>query len=263
MARKIVVTSGKGGVGKTTFTASIGNALARKGNKVLLIDADIGLNNLDVLIGVNEHIVYDMKDVLDGRCRIKQALIKSPNNQQLYIMPSVNAMMSEDIGSLAFRNLIAKLAEGFDYLLIDSPAGIERGFHRAVSSANEAIVIVTPHVSSIRDADKVMTLLNSYNLNSVSLAVNRVRGDLVLRGDNLQPREIATLLRTDLVGVVRDDDKINMYSELGRLGECGECDEVFGVIAENIMTGRRRILDATRDYRGILGRMKMILRKSV
>lgn len=263
MARRIVVTSGKGGVGKTTFTASVGNAIARAGKKVLLIDADVGLNNLDVLMAVDAHVVYDMKDILDGRCRIKQALIQSADNPDLYILPSVNAMTSEDIGSKSFRNLIQRLSEGFDYLLIDCPAGIERGFHRAVSAANEAVVVVTPHVSSIRDADKVISLLNTYNLNSTSLVVNRVRGDLVLSGEALEPNDISELLKTDLIGVIRDDDKINMYSEIGRLGECVERDDVFNVIADNIITGRRRILDVTREYKGIVGKLKIFLRKAV
>lgn len=263
MARRIVITSGKGGVGKTTCAASIGSKLAKKGHKTLLIDGDIGLNNLDVLTGIDGKVNYDMLGVLEGKYRIKQALMQSRDNPDLYIMSSHTAMASEDVGAKSFRTLITRLSEGFDYLLIDCPAGIERGFHRAISAANEAIVVVTPHTSAIKDAARVMKILETYNLNGTSLIVNKVRGDLLLKGDIIEPREIAKILKADLIGVIKEDDRIGLISEIGRLGESYGGDEVFSVIAENIISGRRRILDTTAEYRGMIGRLRLMLKRSV
>lgn len=263
MCRKIVVTSGKGGVGKTTFTASVGSALAEAGNKVLLIDADVGLNNLDVLMGVDTRVVYDMADVLDGKCRIKQALISDEYIPNLFIMPSAHAYASEDIGCKNFRNLIDRLSEGFDYILIDCPAGIEKGFHRAVSAANEAILVTTPHISSIRDADKVLSLLGSYELNAINIVINRVRGDLILTGNMMTASDISKLLKYPTIGVVPEDDSINIYSQLGRISEHNNiARESFNVIADNLLSGRRRLYDPTAQYRGLMGRLKLMIRRA-
>lgn len=263
MCRRIVVTSGKGGVGKTTFTASVGTALAELGNKVLLIDADIGLNNLDVLMGVESKVAYDMLDVIEGRCKIRQALIADELLPNLFIMPSAHAMNSDDIGAKNFRNLIMRLSESFDYLLIDCPAGIEKGFHRAVSAANEAVVVTTPHIGAIRDADKVLSIIKSYNLNATNIVVNRARGDLILKGDMMDARDICKLLKCPPIGVVPEDDNISIYSQLGRLG-CNEslAGETYRVIADNLVTGARRIYDPTKKYKGMLGKLKLMLRSS-
>lgn len=261
MARVIVVCSGKGGVGKTTFTASVGIELAEQGNKVLLIDGDVGLNNLDLLLGLENKVNYDMLDVLDGKCRIKQALISDENIPNLHVLPSSHAVSSDDIGAKNFRTLINRLAEGFDFIFIDCPAGIEKGFHRAVSGANEAIVVTTPHISAIRDADKVVSLLSSYELNSVNLIINRARGDLIVKGEMMDTRDIARLLKLPILGVVPEDDNISIFSGFGRLADnCSKARESYAVIADNILTGRRRVLDPTRQYRGVMGKIKLLMK---
>lgn len=263
MGRIIVVTSGKGGVGKTTCTASIGTALAQKGNRVLLIDADVGLNNLDVLMGVDNRVVYDMLDVLSGKCRVKQALIGDSNLPNLYILPSAHAYQSEDISIKSFRCLIERLAEGFDFILIDCPAGIEKGFHRAVSPAQEAIIVTTPNISSLRDADKVLGILRSYTLTNINLVINRVRGDLMMRGDIMSPEEISKLLKYMPIGVVPEDDSIQIYSELGRMSENNNiARQSYNCIADNLLTGRRRLYDPTACYRGMIGKIKLIMKRA-
>lgn len=263
MSRVIVVTSGKGGVGKSTCTASIGTALAELGNRVLLIDADVGLNNLDVLVGVNDKVVYDMADVIEGRCRIKQALVSSDDVPNLFIMPSQHAYTSEDIGMKNFRILIDRLRDGFDFILIDCPAGIERGFHRAVAPATEALIITTPHISSLRDADKVLNILAGYKLDAVNLVINRIRGDMVISGDMMSAEEIGKLLRNRPIGVVPEDDNIHIYSELGRLNSNNyKARRAFDCIADNLVTGRRRIYDPTVEYRGVVGKLKLIMKRA-
>ena len=206
MARKIVITSGKGGVGKTTVTTNLGVALSNLNLKVLILDVDFGLNNLDVVMGVENRVVYDVIDVLKGKCRAKQALIQDFFNPQLYVLPSVHSVNNFNITSEQINFIISQIESMFDYILIDCPAGIEIGFHRAVKCADEAIVVTTPHISAIRDADKVLTLLNSYNLNSVKILINRVRGDLIVNGEMFNENTIKEYLNADLIGVVPDDD---------------------------------------------------------
>lgn len=263
MCRRIVVTSGKGGVGKTTFTASVGAALAERGNRTLLIDADIGLNNLDVLMGVDTRVVYDMMDVLSGKCRIKQALVSDENIPNLFIMPSAHAYASEDIGCKNFRTLIDRLAEGFDYILIDCPAGIEKGFHRAVSAATEAIVVTTPHISSLRDADKVLSLLSGYNMSKINIVINRARGDLILAGDMMSAEDISKLLKFSPIGVIPEDDSIHIYSQLGRMADNDSiARQSFNCVADNIITGKRRLYDPTSQYRGVIGKLKLMMKRA-
>lgn len=263
MARVVVVTSGKGGVGKTTCTASIGMALAVRGQRVLLIDADVGLNNLDVLLGVEDKVIYDMADVIGGRCRINQALICLQSVPNLYVMPSQHAYNSDGINLKDFRTLISKLSDGFDFIFIDSPAGIDKGFHRAVAPSTEALVVATPNVSSLRDADKVLGILASYRLNDINLIVNRMRGDLIMSGEMMSAEEIANLLKITPIGVVPEDDKIHIFSELGRIGQ-GECmaNRSFDCVADNLLTGRRRLFDPTAQYRGMFGKLKLMLKRA-
>lgn len=262
MARVIVITSGKGGVGKSTCVTSIGTALAERGASVLLIDADVGLNNLDVLLGVNDKVNYDMLDIIQGRCRIKQAVVCSEQINNLFLLPSRNAYSSEDITTQDFRTLIDQLSDGFDYILIDSPAGIEYGFHRAVAPACEAIVVTTPHISSLRDADKVLSILSNYELKRVNILVNRVRGDMILSGEMMSPEEVSRLLKCQLIGAVPDDDAIHIYSELGQLYyDKYKASKSFGCIADNIITGKRRIYDPTSEYHGVKGKIKLMLKR--
>ncbi|MEG1609266.1 MAG: septum site-determining protein MinD [Clostridia bacterium] len=262
MARKIVITSGKGGDGKTSITASIGTSLANRGNMVLLIDGDVGLNNLDVVMGMESRVVYDMSDVIDGKCGISQALIQDETCENLYVLPSAHAYSNERISVAVFKQIIDSLNQTFDFILIDCPAGIEGSFHRAVCGAEEAIVITTPHTSAIRDADKVLTILQSYALRQVDVIVNRMRGDLVLMGKMMQPNEISKVLRANLLGIVPEDDGITVYSQLGRIGLSNTPSKLsFDMIADNILSGQKRLFDVTQRYKSVFGKIKMFVER--
>ena len=261
MGRNLVFTSGKGGVGKTTLCANIGIALAMLGKKVALVDADIGLNNLDVVMCIENKVTYDIADVVDGKCRLKQALIQDADFPGLYVLPSFHNYDTANITASDFKNVIDTLGSGFDFVIIDCPAGIDAGFHRAVHAASEAYVVTTPHVSAVRDADKVMSLLNSYPLLNIGLIINRVRGDMVVSGEMMTVGDISRLLRCTPVGVAPDDDNISVKSDVMRHDiEC-EVKQAVMILAENIAGGKRRIYDCTDEYRGIFGRLKIKLKK--
>lgn len=255
MGRKIVITSGKGGVGKTTVTASIGIALAEFGKKVVLVDADIGLNNLDVVLALENKIVYDILDVISGKCRIKQALVHDIDYPNLQIMPSSKLYDSPMLNAQSFRNVVDCLSLSFDYVLIDCPAGIDDGFHRAVSSSDEAIVVTTPSVSAVRDADKVLSLLSSYSLQSVSIVINRVRGDMVSRGEMMSPGDIVRVVRCEPVGIIPEDDYITMYSQTGRVPFDTMSGRAFKMMASNIVNGTKSMFDCSKNQ-SLLSRIK-------
>lgn len=228
--RKLVITSGKGGVGKTTVTALLGRKLSLMGYKVVLVDGDVGLNNLDVVMGIENKVVYDISDVLDGRCRLSQALVLDGESGAM-ILPSSSRKLQ--VSPQAFRGVIDSM-NGIDFVLIDCPAGIDEGFHRAVSSAEECIVVTTPSASAIRDADKVRSLLGSYHLGDVSLVVNRVRYDMVKRGEMLSPNEIGNLLHLPLIGIVPEDDHVTIYQQLGRVPDFAVSERSGDILAENV-----------------------------
>lgn len=255
MGRKIVVTSGKGGVGKTTLTASLGISLAESGKKVVLVDADIGLNNLDVVLAVENKVVYDILDVISGKCRIKQALIRDQDYQNLAVMPSAKMYDSPMLNAQSFRNVIDALALSYDYVIIDCPAGIDNGFHRAVSAADEAIVVTTPAISAVRDADKVLSLLSSYSLSSVQIVVNRVRGDMVMRGEMMSAGDIVRVVRCQPIGVIPEDDYITMYSQTGRVPFDTLSGRAFKILASNIINGTNVMYDCTQKTT-VLSRLK-------
>lgn len=259
MARKIVVTSGKGGVGKTSVLASLGICLAKKGKNVLMIDGDVGLNNLDVVMGMESRIIYDMADVIDNKCHINQALLQEEGTS-LYLLPSAHTYDTQKISAQAFKEMIARVENMFDYILIDCPAGIDGGFYRAVSCCDEAILVTTPHIPAIRDGDKVLGLLRSYKLNSISLIVNRVRGDFVASGKMMGGGEISRILRCPLIGVVPEDDAITIYSQLGRIGlNQSSSRDSIDMIALNIINNTYKIYDVEKGYRGLFGKLKRIV----
>lgn len=263
MSRAIVITSGKGGVGKTTFTANLGASLAALGGRVVVMDVDIGLNNLDVAMGVENKVVYDLIDVIEGRCRLKQALIQDRFVPSLFIMPSAHSYDKSAVTGQNIKLVVERLKETFDYILLDCPAGIELGFHRAVSAADEAIVVTTPHISSIRDADKVISLLKSYELKNIQVAVNRARGDLILNGDMLSADDVFALLKINPIGVIPEDDKVAYNTSTGRSVLVGEAAKSFRFIAENIQYKRDLIYDCTSKYKGFLGSIKRNIKKKV
>ena len=214
-ARVIVITSGKGGVGKTTTTANIGAALADKGHKVLLIDTDIGLRNLDVVMGLENRIVYDLIDVIEGRCRVSQALIKDKRCPNLVLLPAAQIRDKNDVNTDQMKELIFSLKESFDYILIDCPAGIEQGFKNAIVAADEAIVVTTPEVSATRDADRIIGLLEASGIKNPRLVINRLRIDMVKDKNMLSVEDILDILAVKLLGVVPDDENVVISTNKG------------------------------------------------
>lgn len=215
MGDVIVITSGKGGVGKTTTTANIGTGLALRGKKVVLIDTDIGLRNLDVVMGLENRIVYDLVDVVEGSCRIKQALIKDKRYDGLYLLPAAQTRDKTAVSPEQMMKLCEELKDEFEYIIIDCPAGIEQGFKNAVAGADKAIVVTTPEVSAVRDADRIIGLLEANDVRNPKLLVNRVRVDMVKRGDMMSIDDIIDILAIDLIGVVPDDEKIVVSTNKG------------------------------------------------
>jgi septum site-determining protein MinD len=215
MARVIVITSGKGGVGKTTTTSNIGMSLARLGYSTLLIDADVGLRNLDLLLGLENRIIYTALDVLNGKCRLEQALIKDKRQPKLAFFPLSSNRVELPITTDQVKDFIQRVTEDFDYILIDSPAGIDNGFQTAIETASEAIVVVTPEVPSIRDADRVIGLLMAKNINKISLIINRLRPNMVKTDDMMSIEDVTNILGISLIGVIPDSEKIIIASNRG------------------------------------------------
>ncbi len=264
MARKIVLTSGKGGVGKTTICANLGVALARLKKRVVLVDVDIGLNNLDVVTGIENKIVYDIVDVIEGKCRVKQALIQDINYPNLYIMPSAHSYNKSQVTAENVKKVIDDLNDYFDFVLIDCPAGIDEPFKRAVYGADEALIVVTPHLSSLRDADKVLMLLNSFNISDFSLVVNRVRGDMVLDKEMIDARKISEILSARLSGIIPEDDNITTFLSIGRTVNKGcESFNAFNMLAKNILGETKKVYDCTEKYRGFFGLVKRYIRRKI
>lgn len=215
MDKVIVVTSGKGGVGKTTTTANIGTGLALLGNRVALVDTDIGLRNLDVVLGLENRIVFDLVDVVEGTCRLKQALIRDKRYDGLFLLPAAQTRNKMAVTPEQMKKVIAELEEEFDYVIIDCPAGIEQGFMNAVAGARSAVVVTVPEVSSVRDADRIIGLLAANEIEDVKLLINRFRADLVRKGDMLSVDDLMEILGVDLIGIVPEDELIFRSGNLG------------------------------------------------
>lgn len=215
MGEVIVITSGKGGVGKTTTTANLGSALALAGKKVALVDTDIGLRNLDVVLGLENRIVYDLVDVIEEKCRLRQALIKDKRFKELFLLPAAQTKDKTAINEQQMKDLVAKLKEEFDYIIVDCPAGIEQGFKNAIAGADRAIVITTPEVSAVRDADRIIGLLEASGLNDPTLVLNRLRVDMVKRGDMMSIDDVTEILAIEILGVVPDDESIVVAANKG------------------------------------------------
>jgi len=215
MCEVIVVTSGKGGVGKTTTCANIGTGLAKSGKKVLLIDTDIGLRNLDVVMGLENRIVYNLIDVAEGKCRSKQAMIRDKRNPSLYLLPSAQTRDKSAIKPEQMVKLIGQLKNQFDYIILDCPAGIEQGFRNAIAGADRALVVTTPEVSAIRDADRIIGLLEANSFEKIHLIINRLRFDLVKRGDMMSSSDVVDILSIPLMGIVPDDENVVISTNQG------------------------------------------------
>jgi septum site-determining protein MinD len=234
-ARRIVLTSGKGGVGKTTTTANLGAVLAKRGHRVVLVDADIGLRNLDLVLGVEKRIVFDLVEVVEGRCQLRQALIKDKRLENLSILPAAQTRDKTAISELQFAQVVQQLAELCDYVLIDCPAGIEKGFANAIVGADEAIVVCTPEVSAVRDADRVVGLLGDDR--AVKLIVNRLRPGLVRKGKMLSVEDVNSILRLPLLGVIAEAPDVIVSTNKGEpvaLDPASPVGEAYRQIAQRI-----------------------------
>jgi septum site-determining protein MinD len=215
-ATVITITSGKGGVGKTTATANLGAALATQGKKVVAIDADIGLRNLDVVMGLENRIVYDLVDVVEGVCRLRQAMIKDKRLAELYLIPAAQSRDKTAVTPGDMIELADQLRDEFDFVLIDSPAGIEQGFKNAVAPADRVLIITTPEVSAVRDADRIIGLIEAEEKGPGDLILNRLRLDMVKRGDMLDTDDVIDILAVNLIGVVPEDEAIITATNTGR-----------------------------------------------
>ncbi|OPJ55533.1 septum site-determining protein MinD [Alkalithermobacter paradoxus] len=215
MGEVIVITSGKGGVGKTTTTANLGTALSLSGKKTVVVDADIGLRNLDVVMGLENRIVYDIVDVVEGTCRLKQAIIKDKRYENLCLLPAAQTRDKNAISPDQMKKLCDELKESFDYVLIDCPAGIEQGFKNAIAGADRAIVVTTPEISAVRDADRIIGLLEANDIENPQLIINRIRPEMVKRGDMMNMDDIIDILAIDLIGIVPDDEAIVVSTNKG------------------------------------------------
>ena len=213
MSEVIVITSGKGGVGKTTTSANVGTGLAMLGKRVVLIDTDIGLRNLDVVMGLENRIIYNLVDVIEGNCRMKQALIRDKRYPDLFLLPSAQTRDKSSVSPGQMIKLVEDLREEFDYILLDCPAGIEQGFRNAIAGADRALIVTTPEVSAIRDADRIIGLLEASGVGRMDLIINRIRSDMVRRGDMMSVDDVMDILSVPVIGTVPDDEDANEYLE--------------------------------------------------
>ena len=233
--RSIVLCSGKGGVGKTTLTANLGVALAKLGHKTCVVDADYGLRNLDLLLGLESRIVFTAQEVISGSCRLGQALVKHKHEANLMLMPAGNPRMMDWLNPEHMQNLITRLADGFDFILIDAPAGVEDGFKNAVAGASEAVLVVNPEISSVRDADRVAGLLSSQGtVDLIQLVINRVRPRMVEKLDMMSIEDVLDILAVPLLGVVQEDEQVIISSNLGEPLALGKYKSPAAVAYANI-----------------------------
>jgi septum site-determining protein MinD len=214
-ARVYTVTSGKGGVGKTTTTANLAAALAIRGQRVVAIDADIGLRNLDVVMGLENRIVYDLVDVVEGRCRLRQAMVRDKRLADLYLLPAAQTRDKTAVQPEQMVEVCNSLRSDFDFILVDSPAGIEQGFRNAIAPADEALVVTTPEVSAVRDADRIIGLIEAAEKESMKLIINRLRLQMVRREDMLSVEDVIEVLAVDLLGIVPEDEQVIVSTNRG------------------------------------------------
>ncbi|RYM06846.1 septum site-determining protein MinD [Sporolactobacillus sp. THM7-7] len=262
MGEAIVVTSGKGGVGKTTTSANVGTVLALQGKKVCLVDTDIGLRNLDVVMGLENRIIYDLVDVASGRCRLNQALVKDKRFDSLSMLPAAQTTDKNAVAPDEMKEIIDELKSDYDYVIIDCPAGIERGFQNAVAGADHAIVVTTPEISSVRDADRVIGLLEQQeHITPPRLVINRIRHNMVREGGMLEVDEIMNILAIDLLGIIVDDDVVISSSNKGEpaaLNPSSKAAQAYRNIGRRIL-GETVPLMAVNEKVTFLQRVKSLL----
>ena len=253
MKKVIVITSGKGGVGKTTVSANLGRALGSNGKRTVLVEGDVGLNNLDVVLGVEDKIVFDAGEVVLKKATVEQALVAVEKN--LYLFPSTLGA-SNLITIEAFKGIIGELKKSFDCILIDSPAGIEENFFRAISSAEQAIVVVTPHITSVRDGAKTVKTLKNEGIDDVKLIVNRVKGELVFNKTMLSPEEIAQVIKVPLCGVLPEDDFVNSEGLVDVENRITDIGYSFKLISDYLCGVDNKIYNCTVSCQNFKNRLK-------
>jgi len=262
MSEVIVITSGKGGVGKTTTSANISTGLALAGKRVAMVDADIGLRNLDVVMGLENRIVYDLVDVVEGNCRLKQALIKDKRYPNLFLLPAAQTRDKNAVSPEQMSKLCESLKEEFDYIIIDCPAGIEQGFLNAIAGADRGIVVTTPEVSAVRDADRIIGLLEANELNNPMLILNRIRVDMVKRGDMMALEDVTEILAIDVLGIVPDDESIVVSSNRGEPAvsdKNSHAGQAFRNITQRIMGEDVPLMDLA-GHNSFKGKLKKFFR---
>ncbi|HAJ62356.1 MAG TPA: septum site-determining protein MinD [Cyanobacteria bacterium UBA8543] len=264
MSRIIVVTSGKGGVGKTTVTSNLGMAIARLGRRVALVDADFGLRNLDLLLGLENRVVYTAIDVLAGQCRLDQALVKDKRQEGLVLLPAAQSRTKESISPAHMKKLVAALAEKYDYVIIDSPAGIEMGFQNAIAAAKEALIVTTPEIAAVRDADRVVGLLEAHSLKRIHLIINRLKPRMVQADQMMSVQDVQEILAIPLIGVIPDDERVIISSNRGEPLVLAEHVSLPGTAVNNIarrLEGEQvPFLDLMAEHDSLINRIRRLFR---
>ena len=237
-ARTLTITSGKGGVGKTTATANLAVAMASMGHKVTCIDSDIGLRNLDVVLGLENRIVYDLVDAIEGRCRLRQAMIRDKRFEELYLIPAAQTRDKNAVSPTDMIKLVNELRDEMDWVIVDSPAGIERGFRNAIAPADEVLVVTNPDVSAVRDADRIIGIIEAEQKGPAKLIINRVNPQMIQRGDMMDADDVLELLAIKLIGIVPEDEHVIASTNVGKpvaLDEKSRAGQAFRNIAKRLM----------------------------
>jgi septum site-determining protein MinD len=261
VGKVVTVTSGKGGVGKTTATANLGAALAADGAKVVCVDADIGLRNLDVVLGLENRIVYDIVDIVEGRCRLRQALIRDKRLPDLFLIPAAQTRDKSAVSPSDMVRLCNELRDEHDWILIDSPAGIERGFRNAIAPADVVIVVTNPEVSAVRDADRIIGLVEAEEKGPAQLVINRIRPGMVRRGEMLSPEDVLELLAVELIGMIPEDENIVTSTNRGMpvsLNGKSRAGQAFRNIARRLNGETVPFMELEED--GFFGRLTRLIR---
>jgi septum site-determining protein MinD len=266
MSRIIVVTSGKGGVGKTTTTANLGMALARRGRKVAVVDADFGLRNLDLLLGLENRVVYTAVDVLAGQARLEQALIKDKRQPNLVLLPAAQNRTKDAVTPDQMKKIVMALTKVYEYVLVDCPAGIETGFLNAIAAAQEALIVTTPEIAAVRDADRVIGLLEANGIKKSHLIINRIRPAMVQANDMMSVDDVREILAIPLIGIVPDDERVIVSTNKGEPLVLAEAPSLagsaFGNIARRLEGEKVEFLDLNADN-GFFAKLKKVLNKKI
>ncbi|HEY9611131.1 septum site-determining protein MinD [Allocoleopsis sp.] len=264
MSRIIVITSGKGGVGKTTVTANLGMAIARCGRTVALVDADFGLRNLDLLLGLENRVVYTAIDVLAGQCRLEQALVKDKRQEGVVLLPAAQSRMQESVTPAQMKKLLSLLAAKYQYILVDCPAGIESGFQNAIAAASEALIVTTPEIAAVRDADRVVGLLEAQGIKKIHLIVNRLKPAMVQADQMMSVQDVQEILAVPLIGIIPDDERVIISSNRGEPLVLGEHVSLPGIAMNNIarrLEGEKiPFLDLMAEHDNLISRIRRLFR---